>query len=110
MTTLEQQAGNGIRPFTVQIPKDALDDLRRRLAATRWPTRELVGDWSQGVQLATMQALLQYWATEYDGRRVESRLNARARHIERTAAFRCTGGSGSAVGSGWSGRLTGGRA
>src|SRR2546423_2371647 len=76
MTTLEQQAGNSIRPFTVQIPKDALDDLRRRLAATRWPSRELVGDRSQGVQLATMQALRQYWATEYDGRRVESRLNA----------------------------------
>src|SRR2546423_5954749 len=76
MTTLEQQAGNSIRPFTVQIPKDALDDLRRRLAATRWPTRELVGDRSQGVQLATIQALCRYWATEYDGRRVESRLNA----------------------------------
>src|SRR2546421_972560 len=76
MTTLEQQAGNSIRPFTVQIPKDALDDLRRRLAATRWPTRELVGDRSQGVQLATMQALHQYWMTEYDGWRVESRLNA----------------------------------
>ena len=75
MTTLEQ-AGNVIRPFTVQIPKDALDDLRRRLAATRWPSRELVGNRSQGVQLATMQALRQYWATEYDGGRVESRLNA----------------------------------
>src|SRR5213080_4674280 len=76
MTTLEQQTGSVIRPFTVQIPKDALDDLRQRLAATRWPSRELVGDRSQGVQLATMQALRQYWATEYDGRRVESRLNA----------------------------------
>ncbi len=76
MTTLEQQAGNAVRPFTVQIPEDALDDLRRRLASTRWPSRELVGDRSQGVQLATMRALHQYWATEYDGRRVESRLNA----------------------------------
>ena len=76
MTTLEQQAGSVIRPFTVQIREAALDDLRRRLATTRWPSRELVGDRSQGVQLATMQALLQYWATEYDGRRVESRLNA----------------------------------
>src|SRR5690242_5098358 len=75
MTTPDQQAGSGIRPFTVQIPKDALDDLQRRLAATRWPSRELVGDRSQGVQLTTMQALRQYWATEYDGRRVESRLN-----------------------------------
>jgi hypothetical protein len=76
MTTLDQQTGDTVQPFTVQIPKDALDDLQRRLAATRWPSRELVGDRSQGVQLAAMQALRQYWATEYDGRRVESRLNA----------------------------------
>ena len=76
MTTPEQQAGSVIRPFTVQIREEALDDLRRRLAATRWPTREIVGDRSQGVQLATMQALRQYWSAEYDGRRVESRLNA----------------------------------
>jgi pimeloyl-ACP methyl ester carboxylesterase len=76
MTTPEHQAGNAIRPFTVQIPKDALDDLQRRLAATRWPTRELVADRRQGVQLDAMQALRQYWATEYDVRRVEARLNA----------------------------------
>jgi len=76
MTALEQQAGSVIRPFTVQIREEMLDDLRRRLATTRWPSRELVGDRSQGVQLATMQALCRYWATEYDGRRVESRLNA----------------------------------
>jgi pimeloyl-ACP methyl ester carboxylesterase len=76
MTTLEQQAGSAIRPFTVQIADGALDDLRRRLAMTRWPSRELVGDRSQGVQLATMQAVHEYWATEYDGGRVESRLNA----------------------------------
>ena len=76
MATPEEQADSVIRPFTVQIPKDALDDLRRRLAATRWPSRELVRDRSQGVQLATMQAVREYWATEYDGRRVESRLNA----------------------------------
>jgi hypothetical protein len=76
MTTLDPQAGDAIRPFTVQIPKDALDDLQRRLAATRPPSKELVGDRSQGVQLATMQALRLYWATEYDGQRVESRLNA----------------------------------
>jgi pimeloyl-ACP methyl ester carboxylesterase len=78
MTTLEQQAGSVIRPFTVQIREEALGDLRGRLAKTRWPSRELVGDRSQGVQLATIQALRQYWATEYDGRRVESRLNALA--------------------------------
>ncbi len=76
MTTFEQQAGSAIRPFNLQVSEEALDDLRRRLAMTRWPSRELVGDRSQGVQLATMQALRQYWATEYDGRRVESRLNA----------------------------------
>ena len=67
MTTLEQQTGSVIQPFTVQIPEEALEDLRRRLATTRWPSRELVGDRSQGVQLATMDALRHYWATEYDG-------------------------------------------
>src|SRR4051794_7108205 len=75
MTTVEQQAGSAIRPFSAEIPDDALDDLRRRLAATRWPSRELVDDRSQGVQLATLQALCRYWAGEYDGRRVEARLN-----------------------------------
>src|ERR671916_3501512 len=74
MTTVEQQAG--IRPFHVEFPEEALADLRRRLAATRWPSRELVADRSQGVQLATMQALARYWTTDYDMRRVEARLNA----------------------------------
>jgi pimeloyl-ACP methyl ester carboxylesterase len=76
MTAIKGQAGSDIRPFTVQVTDEALDDLRRRLAATRWPSREIAGDRSQGVQLAAMQALHRYWATEYDGRRVESRLNA----------------------------------
>jgi pimeloyl-ACP methyl ester carboxylesterase len=76
MTTVEQQTGSAIRPFRADVPEDALADLRRRLAATRWPTRELVTDRSQGVQLATMEALCRYWATEYDWRRCESRLNA----------------------------------
>jgi pimeloyl-ACP methyl ester carboxylesterase len=76
MTTVEQQTGSGIHPFTAQIPQEALDDLRRRLAATRWPTRELVGDRSQGVQLEALEALSRYWATEYEGGRVEARLNA----------------------------------
>ncbi len=76
MTTLEQQANPAIRPFTVRFRDAAYDDLRHRLAATRSPTRELVGDRSQGVQLATMQALGRYWANEYDLRRVQSRLNA----------------------------------
>src|SRR3954449_2504229 len=74
MTTVEQRAG--IRPFHVEVPEEALADLRRRIAATRWPSRELVPDRSQGVQLATMQALARYWATDYDLGRVEARLNA----------------------------------
>src|SRR6185436_5557180 len=63
-------------PFHVDIPEDALDDLRRRIAAARLPSRELVQDRSQGVQLATMQELARYWTTEYDWRRCEARLNA----------------------------------
>src|SRR5918911_547643 len=74
MTTVEQVAG--IRPFHVEVPEETLADLRRRLAATRWPSRELVEDRSQGVQLATIQELARYWMSDYDLRRVESRLNA----------------------------------
>ena len=59
-----------IRPFEIHITEEQLADLRRRLAATRWPTRELVDDRSQGVRLATAQALCRYWAGEYEGRRV----------------------------------------
>src|SRR3954468_1914051 len=81
MTTPEQQADHAIRPFTVHFREETLEDLRRRLAATRWPTRELVGDRSQGVQLATMRALRQYWEKEYDLRRVQSRLNALTQFI-----------------------------
>jgi pimeloyl-ACP methyl ester carboxylesterase len=65
-----------IRPFEVHVPEEALADLRRRLDATRLPTRELVQDRSQGVQLATMEALTRYWASEHDWRRCEARLNA----------------------------------
>jgi Epoxide hydrolase N terminus len=66
-----------IRPFTVPIvPQIALDDLRRRIAATRWPDKETVTDASQGVQLATMQKLARYWATDYDWRKCEAKLNA----------------------------------
>jgi pimeloyl-ACP methyl ester carboxylesterase len=64
-----------IRPFRVDIPDEALADLRRRIAATKWPKRETVPDASQGVQLATMQALARYWAADYDWRKVEARLN-----------------------------------
>jgi pimeloyl-ACP methyl ester carboxylesterase len=65
-----------IRPFRVDIPEQALDELRRRIAATRWASRELVADRSQGVQLATIQELARYWATGYDWRKVEAKLNA----------------------------------
>jgi pimeloyl-ACP methyl ester carboxylesterase len=65
-----------IKPFRVEIPEDQLADLRRRIQATRWPSKELVDDRSQGVQLATTQALARYWATEYDMARLASRLNA----------------------------------
>jgi pimeloyl-ACP methyl ester carboxylesterase len=65
-----------IRPFQVDIPEEELAELRRRIAAARWPSRELVPDRSQGVQLATMQELARYWATEYDWRKCEARLNA----------------------------------
>jgi pimeloyl-ACP methyl ester carboxylesterase len=65
-----------IRPFRVDIPDQALDDLRRRIAATRWPSRELVTDRSQGVQLATTQELARYWTSDYDWRKAEAKLNA----------------------------------
>jgi pimeloyl-ACP methyl ester carboxylesterase len=65
-----------IRAFRISIPDGQIDDLRRRIAATRWPTREIVEDRSQGVQLATLRQLAHYWTTEYDWRRCEARLNA----------------------------------
>jgi pimeloyl-ACP methyl ester carboxylesterase len=65
-----------IRPFEVRVPEEDLADLRRRVAATRWPGRELVADRSQGVQLAAVQALVAYWGTGYDWRACEARLNA----------------------------------
>jgi pimeloyl-ACP methyl ester carboxylesterase len=65
-----------IRPFQLEIREEQLDDLRRRIAATRWPSKELVEDRSQGVQLATTRALADYWANEYNFGRVEARLNA----------------------------------
>jgi pimeloyl-ACP methyl ester carboxylesterase len=64
-----------IRPFRVNIPEKELVELRRRIAATRWPSKELVGDRSQGVQLATLKALAHYWATDYDWRKAETKLN-----------------------------------
>src|ERR1700683_2210793 len=67
---------NAIRPFQVNVPEAELTDLRRRINATRWPERETVTDATQGVQLATMQALARYWETEYDWRKIEARMNA----------------------------------
>ncbi|HEX6510292.1 MAG TPA: alpha/beta fold hydrolase [Chloroflexota bacterium] len=65
-----------ISPFQIHFPDEALDDLRRRITSTRFPNKELVADRSQGVQLATIQALARYWTTEYDWRRCEAQLNA----------------------------------
>jgi len=70
------QTGMDVHRFQVESSSEALDDLRRRIAATRWPSKELVGDRSQGVQLAMIQELARYWATDYDFGRVEARLNA----------------------------------
>ncbi|MEU7851336.1 epoxide hydrolase family protein [Micromonospora parva] len=67
---------NEIRPFRLDTPEDTIADLRRRIAATRWPTRELVTDRSQGVQLATIQELARYWMTDYDWRPCETTLNS----------------------------------
>jgi pimeloyl-ACP methyl ester carboxylesterase len=66
----------GIKPFRVNVPEPALIELRRRINATNWPEKETVTDASQGVQLATMQALARYWATDYDWRKIEAKLNA----------------------------------
>src|SRR3954470_24006662 len=75
-TTQESVSATAIRPFRIEVPEADLDELRRRVAAARWPTRELVDDRSQGVQLATLRELARYWTSEYDWRRCETRLNA----------------------------------
>src|SRR5215217_553723 len=77
MTEVEtSMARTEIRPFRIDVPEAALVDLRRRIAATQWPEKETVADQSQGVQLATIQELARYWATDYDWRKVEAKLNA----------------------------------
>src|SRR3954466_16025067 len=74
---VERPADNtAIRPFTIDIPESELEDLRARIAATRWPEKEGVEDASQGMQLAMLQALARYWETEYNWRKCEARLNA----------------------------------
>jgi pimeloyl-ACP methyl ester carboxylesterase len=70
------EVSTDVRPFQVEVPEAQLAELRRRIEATRWPSKELVPDRSQGVQLATLQALARYWTTEYDWRKCEARLNA----------------------------------
>ena len=75
-TSVRAGAPDAIRPFSVAFPHEALADLRRRIAATRWPSPETVADDSQGVRLATMMQLAQYWATQHDWRQAEAKLNA----------------------------------
>jgi pimeloyl-ACP methyl ester carboxylesterase len=79
MSKAAQQPGGdkaAIRPFHVNVPEAELAEMRRRIQATKWPERETVADATQGVQLATVQQLARYWATDYDWRKVEARLNA----------------------------------
>ena len=73
--TLQTHASPAIRPFRADVPQDAIDDLRRRIAMTRWPDAETVSDRAQGVQLAHFQNLVRYWGAEYDWRRGEAELN-----------------------------------
>src|SRR3954470_2313810 len=113
---IDKPAGDTtIRPFTVEIPEADLEDLRARIAATRWPEKETVDDESQGVQLATMQALARYWADEYDWRKCEAKLNsvpnfiteidgldihfvhARSRHEDALPLVVCHGWPGSVI-------------
>ena len=79
--TVRATGKNAIRPFRISIPQEAVDELRRRIAATRWPDRETVTDSSQGVQLAAIQALARYWMTDYDWRKCEAKLNATPQFI-----------------------------
>jgi pimeloyl-ACP methyl ester carboxylesterase len=81
VTTEKATDAAAIRPFHIDFPDEALDDLRQRIAATQWPEKETVADQSQGVQLATIQELARYWGTDYDLRRFEARLNARPQFI-----------------------------
>jgi pimeloyl-ACP methyl ester carboxylesterase len=74
--TRAARAADAIRPFHISVPNSALLDLRRRIAATRWPDKETVADQSQGAQLSRLQELVQYWGTRYDWRKLEAKLNA----------------------------------
>ena len=87
-----------VRPFHFNAPEAELTELRRRISATKWPERETVIDASQGVQLATIQALARYWATDYDWRKIEAKMNALPQFI--------TGSTGSTFTSFTSGQNT----
>jgi pimeloyl-ACP methyl ester carboxylesterase len=76
MTTHSVASATAVRPFSVSVSEEVLADLRRRISATRWPTKELVADRTQGVQLSTMKELARYWVTDYDWRKCEAKLNA----------------------------------
>src|SRR2546429_9484722 len=76
MSTSTGEIATAIRPFQVESSEEQIDDLRRRIAATRWPSKELVTDRSQGVQLATLHELAHYWENDHDWRKTEARLNA----------------------------------
>src|SRR5262249_27763211 len=76
MSATDVAAGTEVRPFQIDIPEEKIEDLRGRIGATHWPSKELVDDRSQGVQLATVKALADYWTSDYDFGRVEARLNA----------------------------------
>jgi Epoxide hydrolase N terminus len=75
MTVMPPSSTSVIAPFKINVPQSALDDLKRRLDMTRWPNPETVSDWSQGVPLAWVRALVDYWRTQYDWRRCETMLN-----------------------------------
>jgi hypothetical protein len=74
--TAQPAQDESIRPFKVHVPQDAIDDLKRRIAMTRWPDKETVVDRSQGFQLAELQQLLRYWGTGYDWPKAEAKLNS----------------------------------
>ena len=88
---------NAIRPFRVSVPEEQLVDLRRRIAATRWPDRETVNDRSQGIRLAKLQDLVRYWGTDYDWRKAEAKLNALPQFVTRSTGSTSTSSTSARV-------------
>ena len=95
VTTQPSADATGIRPFTVETSDAELDWLRGRIVETRWPDKELVGDQSQGVQSATIHKLADYWASDYDWRNCESKLNALPQFKPRSTASTSTSSTSS---------------